>query len=91
MRPVLHPLGPSFSIRHFYISEEWYDEYFPSSGPWVDVDKWLARMTLRTEVKRSLRVVLMQEQGDRSVWEGYIPEFRKAGGEVKIETKTDDD
>jgi hypothetical protein len=52
------------------------------------VDKWLARTTLQTEVKGSLTVVLAQkpEEGP-GFWEGSLPEFRKAGGELRIETE----
>jgi len=50
-----------------------------SEGPWVDVDKWLARMALQTEVKGGLTATLAHWP----VWKEYLPEFRKAGGKLK--------
>jgi len=48
-------------------------------------------MAIQTEVKRSLTVILAQWPEDKSVWEGCLPEFRKAGGELRVETTADDD
>jgi hypothetical protein len=86
--------APALTSVTFTPEEGWYGERFPSSGPWVDVDKWLAQMTLQTEVKGNLTVVLVQRLDEGpGVWEGSLPEFRKAGGELKIETEVaaDDD
>jgi hypothetical protein len=74
-----------------FTSDGWYGEYFPSSGPWVDVDRWLVRMTLQTEVEGSLAVKMVQRPEEEPVWEESLPEFRKAGGKLTIETVVDDD
>jgi hypothetical protein len=66
----------------FTFDRWWYGEYFPSSDPWVEVDKWLAKMARQTEVKGSLTVKLAQQQEDGTALEGYFPEFRKAGGKL---------
>ena len=80
--------APALTSLTFTPEEGWYGGCFPSSGPWVDVDKWLARMALQTEVKGSLTVVLVQRLEEvPGVLEGSLPEFRKAGGELKIETE----
>jgi hypothetical protein len=73
----------------FRSEEGWFRKHVPFLGPWVDVDKWLARMALQTdsEVRGNLMVVIVQLPEDGPVLEGCFPEFRMAGGEVKIEIK----
>jgi hypothetical protein len=51
------------------------------------VDRWLVKMALQTEVRGGLVVVMAQPSEGGTAWEGSLPEFRKAGGELKIETK----
>ena len=60
---------------------------FPSSGNWIVVDRWLARMVAtRTTAKAGLMVVLARWPEDNPNWEGYFPEFRRDGGELRRET-----
>jgi len=47
-------------------------------------------MALQTKVKGGLTVILEQQPEDEPVWEGCLPRFRKAGGEVRIEVTADD-
>ena len=50
------------------------------------MDKWLAQMALIPATgKAKLRVVLAGWQEDNPNWEGYFPEFRRAGGELRRE------
>ena len=59
---------------------------FPSSGNWVVADKWLAWVaTVRTTAKASLMVVLAGWPEDNPNWEGYFPEFGRAGGILRRE------
>lgn len=51
------------------------------------MDRWLARMALQTEVRGGVVVVMAQPSEGGPAWEGSPPEFRKVGGELKIETK----
>ena len=74
--------APALTSITFTFDRWWYGEYFPSSDPWVEVDKWLAKMALQTEVKGSLTMILAQQREDGTALEGYFPEFRKAGGEL---------
>jgi hypothetical protein len=83
--------APALASITFTSEGGWYGKRFPSSGPWVDIDKWLARMTLQAEVKGSLVVIMVQRPEDWPVWEGSLPEFRKSGGELTIETVVDKD
>ena len=48
-------------------------------NPWIEVDNWLTQLVAQVKDERKLTVVL----GDPE-WEEYLPEFRKAGGEVKM-------
>ena len=51
------------------------------------MDEWLARMVAARAVKKAcLKVVLTGWQEDNSNWEGYFPEFRRAGGELRRES-----
>ena len=40
-------LAPALTSITFTFDRWWYGEYFPSSDPWAEVDKWLARMACR--------------------------------------------
>ena len=74
-----------------FTSEEWPTYRCFPSDLWVDVDEWLARMEVQTKVKGGLAVKLVQQPEDGPFWEGCLPEFRKAGGEVRIEVTANDD
>lgn len=56
----------------------------PLLDEWAGLDTWLARMTEQTTVKGGLVLTLKQWPPEMSVWNGFLPEFGKAGG--KIET-----
>ena len=90
MYSILHPHRSGAGVRHSHIAEvpsNWYG----SSGPWVDVDKWLARMAMQTKVKGSLTVILAQWSEDKPSQERYFPEFRKVGGKLRVGTAGGDD
>lgn len=53
---------------------------------WTDVDKWLARLTTRIQSGRNLRVVLSPWSEGSTIWEECLTEFRKAGGELEVES-----
>ena len=75
-----------------FTSEERWPRFgcFPS-GLWVDVDEWLVRMTMQTKVKGGLTVTLVQQPEEEPLWSECLPQFRKVGGEVRIEVTADDD
>lgn len=78
--------APALATVNF-VCEEWYSgETFPSSGPWASVDKWLARMATQVAVKGNIVVTLERWPDGGSAWEEYFPEFRKAGGELRVTT-----
>ena len=64
---------PALTSITFTFDRWWHGEHFPSSDPWVEVDKWLAKMALQTEVKRSLTVKLAQQQEDGRPWKNISP------------------
>ena len=69
--------------------EEWPSGGCLPPGLWNEVDEWLARMVVQTEVEGSLTVILEQRPEDEPVLEECLPEFRKAGGEVRIKVTAD--
>ena len=47
---------------------------------WADVDRWLSRISKQTKVTEGLSLTLRRWPEGRSVWEGFLPEFRESGG-----------
>ena len=54
------------------------------------MDEWLARMAMQVEVKGRLTVILARWPKDEPVWRRYFPEFRRAGGELRMKTVDED-
>jgi len=86
---ILRYIPPTPTLTSIRIVEYnwWVDIKYPSSGDWDDLDSWLARMAGHARVEGGLSVVLSGWPEDKPVWEGFLDEFRKAGG--KIETERD--
>ena len=82
--------APALASITFRSEEGLFRKHFPILGPWVDVDKWLARMVLQTEIGGVDGGSGAAARG-RPVLEGCVPEFRMAGGEVKIEIEAADE
>ena len=59
------------------------------AGPWVDVDRWLSRIARHAKVKGELPLMLRLWPKGRSVWPGFLPEFRESGGEIKLNYSND--
>jgi len=53
-------------------------------APWVDVDRWLSRIAKQTKVMGGLSLTLRRWPEGKSVWEGFLPEFRESGGKIKV-------
>ena len=51
---------------------------------WAGLDAWLARVAKQTKVEGGLVLILKRWPPGMLVWQGFLPEFGKAGG--KIET-----
>jgi len=77
--------APALSSITFKYVKRFPVEDIPASGPWISVDKWLARLATDVRTKRSLTVVLTPWLEGNSQLEEWLPEFRKAGGELKVE------
>jgi len=54
-------------------------------APWVDVDRWLSRIAKHTKVTGDFPLTLRRWPEGKSVWKGFLPEFRESGGKVKVE------
>jgi hypothetical protein len=59
-------------------------ERLPLDDPWVDVDRWLSRIAKRAKVNGGLALTLTGWPEGKSVWDGFLPEFRESGGEIKV-------
>ena len=85
------PALTSITIQH----DAWFDSdmevEYPFQGRWVEIDRWLARLARRARAQEGLSVVLARWPEGESVWEGFLQEFRKAGGEIKTDSAAADD
>ena len=59
-------------------------EAIHASSQWINVDKSLARLAMEVKSKRGLVVVLTPWLEGNLSWEKYLPEFRRAGGELRV-------
>jgi hypothetical protein len=57
----------------------------PLEDPWADVDRWLSRIAKRAKVDGGLALTLARWPKGESVWDGFFPEFRESGGEIKVD------
>ena len=55
-----------------------------SEDPWVDLDRWLSRIARHAEVTGGLTLTLRGWPEGKSIWEGFLPEFRESC-EIKVE------
>jgi len=86
---ILCHISPTPTLTSIIIGHNiWSDIKYCLQSRWADVDEWLARMTRHG----GLSVTLIRWPRGKSVWKGFLREFRKAGGEVKTDsTATADD
>ena len=76
------PALTSVAIKHL----DWRHIEYPSLTVWwVDLDRWLSRIARHAEVTGGLSLTLRQWPKGKSVWEGFLPEFRKSGGKIKVD------
>jgi len=59
-----------------------------SQGPWGDMDRWLARVAEHTKVQGGLSAILKRWPEGESVSEGFLRDFRRAGGQVKTDVRS---
>ena len=82
---LLHSISSAPALISVIIgSDEWPDPEFPFPNPWVEMDKWLARMAEHTRDKGGLRVTLRRWQEGQSVWKGFLHRFIEAGGDLTV-------
>ena len=73
------PALASIDLQRAYSN---FDKPIPSST-WDDLDRWLARVAGHTAVERDLVLTLRRWSFSESYWEGLLPKFKRAGGEIK--------
>jgi len=64
----------------------WSSVEYCLQGRWADVDRWLARMAGNIRVQEGLSATLIRWPRGESVPEGFLREFRKAGGKIKTDS-----
>jgi hypothetical protein len=83
---ILCSIGSAPALTSRYSILHWRSiKHSPLEDPWVDVDRWLSRIAQRAKVKGGLALTLTQWPEGKSVWEGFLPEFRESGGEIKVD------
>jgi len=84
---ILCSIGSTPALTFIAIEHsDWeYIEQFLSEDPWVDMDRWLSRISKYAEVTGGLSLTLRRWPEGKSVWEGFLPEFRGSGGEIRVE------
>jgi len=75
------PALGSVTIGH----DMWSDINQPFQVQWVDMDRWLARVAQQARVQGGLSVTLKWWPKGKPVWEGFLRDFRRAGGRVKTD------
>jgi hypothetical protein len=78
------PALTSIVIDYF----DWNEIRHPSDSledAWVDVDRWLSQIAEHAKVEGGLALTLTRWPKGMSVLEGFLPEFRKSGGEIKVD------
>jgi len=80
---ILCSIGSAPSLTSIVIeSTNWMSlDYLPLADPWVDVDRWLSRISRHAKVEGGLSLTLSRWVG----WEGFFPEFRESGGKIKVD------
>ena len=76
------PALSSIAIKH--ADWERMGDFCPGA-PWADVDRWLSRIAKQTKVTGGLLLTLRGWPKGKSVWEGFLPEFRESGGKIRVE------
>jgi len=83
LKSILYHILPTPTLTSITIIVPRRFEY--SGGDWGNLDNWLARMAGYARVEGGLPVVLSGWPEGKLVWEGFLLEFRKAGGKIKTE------
>ena len=83
LKNILGSIGSAPALTSIVIeSRGWASfDYLPLADLWVDVDRWLSRISRHDKVEGSLLLTLRPW----TVWEGFFPEFRESGGKIKVD------
>jgi len=74
------PALGSITFRH----DKWSNiDQSSFQGTWVDMDRLLTWMAQRARVQGGFSVTLKWWPKDKPVWEGFLRDFRRSGGQVK--------
>ena len=81
---VLSFISSAPALASIDIQRGGYDAYSPtSSSTWDGVDSWLARIAKHSKVGFDTVLTLRRWAFSESYWEGLLPMFRRAGGEIR--------
>ena len=88
MSSVFHSPGSKSIHRCFACNNVWLTARdFTPPGPWSVVDEWLAHSAMVRTIARGCLEVMLAQSVYLSGHAGFFPEFRKAGGEVRRESR----
>jgi hypothetical protein len=83
---ILCSIGSAPALTSIFIECIWeYIERIPLKDPWVGVDRWLSRIAEHAKAEGGLTLTLTRWPEGKSVWDGFLPEFRESGGEIKVD------
>jgi hypothetical protein len=84
---ILRSIGSAPALTSIVIEYFDWNEIAPPSpeDPWADVDGWLSRIAEHAKVEGGLALTLTGWPKGMSVMEGFLPEFGKSGGELKVD------
>jgi len=73
------------ALKSITIDNPGWSRLLSSGSSWVDVDRWLSRIAKHAEVAGGFPLTLRRWPEGKSVWEGFLPEFRESGGIIKVD------
>ena len=84
---ILCSIGSTPALTSIVIDNPQWEpiEDFFLEDPWADLDRWLSGIAKHAEVTGGLPLTLRRWPEGKSIWEGFLPEFRRSGGEIKVE------
>jgi len=85
------PMLTSITMGHVAWPDSDTNVEHPFQGRWVEIDRWLARLAGHAGVQGELPVTLVRWPWGKSVWEGFLREFRKAWGGIRMDIAVTDD
>jgi len=83
LNTILSSISSAPALDSIVLEREGFRVDLSYQDPWVDMDRWLARVAEHTKVQGGLSVILREWPKGKPVCEGFLPDFRRAGGQIK--------